>query len=126
MESSASVVLIVDDDPDIRDVLCIALEKSGYRVRVAATAEDGLRLYRESRPDAVIVDLMMEEVDSGTYFVRELHLLGDVPPVFLVSSVGDSLQSAVDYGELGLSGVFQKPIDFEVLTGTLKSHLREP
>lgn len=116
-------ILVVDDDPDIRDVMRVALEESGYEVVVAHNAESGLRLYRDERPDAVIVDLMMEEVDSGAHFVRELRGRGDMPPVFMISSVGDTLSDSVEYDDLGLSGVFQKPIDFGHLASVLKTRL---
>ncbi len=123
MSERQTRILVVDDDPDIRDVIRVALADSGYDVVVADNAESGLRSYREARPDAVIVDLMMEEVDSGTRFVRELRGLGEMPPVFMISSVADSLSDAVEYDDLGLSGVFQKPIDFGHLTSVLRARL---
>jgi DNA-binding response OmpR family regulator len=123
MSDTRATVLFVDDDPDIRDVMAIALEANGFGVVAARSAEDGLRLYKQARPDIVIVDLMMEEVDSGTRFVRELRMLGDTPPVFLLSSVGDSLRGSVDYGDLGLSAVFQKPVDIDALVAALNARI---
>ena len=95
---------------------------SSLRTR-AATAEEGLRIYQETGPDAVVVDLMMEEVDAGTGFVKELKLLGNEAPVFLLSSVGDNLSETLDYAELGLAGVFQKPLERDRLLAILKASL---
>lgn len=116
-------ILVVDDDPDLLDTLRIVLEKHGYEMIGAETAEEGLRAFKEKRPDFIIVDLMMEEVDSGASFVKELQALGNEAPVYLLSSVGDSLHSSIDYAELGLSGVFQKPIQTDTLITTLKNKL---
>ncbi len=91
MPDQKTVILCIDDDPDILSFLQIVLEGAGYTFVAAESAEAGLRAYRESAPDAVIVDLMMEEVDSGTGFVRELRALGNRAPVFMLSSVGDNL-----------------------------------
>jgi DNA-binding response OmpR family regulator len=116
-------ILVVDDDPDLLDTLRLVLEKHGYEMVGAATAEEGLRAYKDKAPDLIIVDLMMEEVDSGTSFVKELQALSNKAPVYMLSSVGDSLHSSIDYGELGLSGVFQKPIHTETLLTTLETQL---
>jgi DNA-binding response OmpR family regulator len=116
-------ILVIDDDPDLLDTVRIVLETHGYEMVGAESAEDGLRAYKEKPPDLIIVDLMMEEVDSGTSFVKELQAMGNEAPVYMLSSVGDSLHSSIDYAELGLSGVFQKPIHTETLLTTLKTKL---
>ena len=116
-------ILVIDDDPDLLDTLRIILEKHGYHMVGAESAEEGLRAYKESPPELIIVDLMMEEVDSGTSFVKELQALGNKAPIYMLSSVGDSLHSSIDYAELGLSGVFQKPIHTHTLITTLKTKL---
>jgi DNA-binding response OmpR family regulator len=68
---------------------------------------------------------MMEEVDAGTHFVKELRLLNNKAPVYMLSSVGDSLSANVDFAELGLTGVLQKPVDFNSLLSTLKVKLKK-
>ena len=74
MQDGKHVILCVDDDPDILLFLRTVLEASDYVVVEAATAEEGLRVYQEHQPDLLIVDLMMEEVDAGTSFVKELKV----------------------------------------------------
>ncbi len=123
MTIKKSTVLIVDDDQDVRDVMRLILEKEGYEVVEASSGEEGVRRFKEDRPDAIIVDLMMEEVDSGIDCVKELRLLGNAAPIFMLSSVGDSLSLSADYSELGLAGLFQKPIHPDVLIRTLAGKL---
>jgi DNA-binding response OmpR family regulator len=120
MAEGKPTILYIDDDQDCLDGVRIVLEANGYEMKEARSAEDGLKLFRERRPDLVIVDLMMEEVDSGTAFVKELQALGADVPIYMLSSVGDSMSMTTDYTALGLAGVFQKPIQ----TGTLLTVLR--
>jgi DNA-binding response OmpR family regulator len=77
----------------------------------ASSAEEGLAVFKKSKVDLVIVDLMMEEVDSGTSFVKELRAGGSRVPIYMLSSVGEGLNSTIDHHALGLEGVFQKPLD---------------
>ena len=123
MQDGKHVILVIDDDPDILAVLKTVLETNGYVFAQAASAEEGLRVYKQVHPDLMIVDLMMEEVDAGTSFVKELKAVGNKAPIFMLSSVGDSLSMEADYSQLGLAGVFQKPIDFDNLLGILKARL---
>ena len=124
MQDGKHVILVVDDDQDIRYALRVVLEGNGYAVAEAATAEEGLKVYKESNPDLLIVDLMMEEVDAGVAFVKELKLINNQAPIFMLSSVGDNLNMNTDYTELGLAGVFQKPLDNNVLLSVLSSKLK--
>ncbi len=124
MKDGKYVVLCVDDDQDLLDALRLVLEKNGYLMVEARTGDVGLRRYKETKPDLIIVDLMMEEVDSGTGLVRDLRAEGNTKPVYMLSSVGDNLNVTVDYAELGLSGVFQKPIDNQQLLSVLRAKLK--
>lgn len=124
MKDGAFVILCVDDDQDVLTSLRLILEKNGYTMVEAYSAEDGVRVYKETNPDLVIVDLMMESVDAGRNFVKELLILGNKVPVFMLSSVGDSLAQNVQFSDLGLMGVFQKPVDVSTLLTTLKRKLK--
>lgn len=123
MQDGKHVILCVDDDQDIRDTLRTILESNGYMVVEAETGEAGLKAYKDQSPDLIIVDLMMEEVDAGTSFVKELRVQGNQAPVYMLSSVGDALHQSTDTSELGLAGVFQKPIKPDVLLQTIKGKL---
>jgi CheY-like chemotaxis protein len=123
MVDSKRLILCIDDDPDVLSVLEIVLEAAGYRFVGASSAEEGLRVCKAMKPDLIIVDLMMEEVDAGTGFVKDVKLLGSTAPVFLLSSVGDNLISTIDSAALGFAGVFQKPVVKQRLLSVIKSRL---
>ncbi|MBM4118061.1 response regulator [bacterium] len=123
MKDGKTVILCIDDDPDILSYLRIVLESAGYVMAEAPSAEEGLRIYRDCKPDLIIVDLMMEEVDAGTSFVRELRALGNKAPIFMLSSTGDNLAMAIDTTQLGLAGVLQKPVSKERLLNLIKAKL---
>ena len=118
-----TVILYVDDDKDMLDSLGIVLEANGYKVEKATSAEDGLKLCKKINPDLILADLMMEEVDAGIKFVKELKLIDHCVPVYLLSSLGDKLNAEIAYAELGLTGIFQKPVDHKVLLTTIKQKL---
>ena len=124
MRNGKHVILCIDDDQDFLDTLRLVLETSGYVMEEAVSAETGLKQYKETKPDLIIVDLMMEEIDSGTHFVKELRLLGNTAPIYMLSSAGDQLFMITDYSDLGLAGVFQKPIQPNVLLSTLREKLK--
>ena len=124
MRDDKYVVLCIDDDKDYLDSLRMMLEGNGYIMEEAVTAEEGLKVYKKTDPDFIIVDLMMESIEAGKNFVKELRLLNNTSPVYMLSSVGDALASNIDVTELGLQGVFQKPINVETLLATLKAKLK--
>ena len=124
MQDGKHVILCVDDDPDILECLKLVLEANDYQVTMAQSGEEALRRYKESPPDLIICDLMMEEIDAGTSFVTRLKAEGNKAPVYILSSIGDNLNLNVNFSELGLSGVFQKPINNDMLLAVLKSKLK--
>ena len=124
MNDGKHVILCVDDDQDILDAMQMILEGEGFAVRTASSGEEALRKYKGERPDMVLVDLMMEEVDSGVNLVKELKALGEPPPIYMMSAVGDELYSTIDFSSLGLNGVLQKPVQPRTLVSALKAALR--
>jgi len=126
MQNDKYLILCVDDDPDVLFSLKIVLESDGYAVVTAADGKGGIQAFRESRPDLVLLDLMMEEIDAGTRALKEMQAIDRKVPVYLLSSTGDYLQGATDTSELGLAGVFQKPVDPKILLGLLRAKLKQP
>ena len=123
MKDGKHVILYMDDDSDFRDAMRTVLESNGYSLVEASTGEEGLVQYNKHTPDLIIVDLMMEEIDTGTSMVRDLRLAGCTVPIFMASSVGDALQISTDTATLGLAGVLQKPLDFDNLLTLIRSKL---
>jgi len=125
MKDDKFVILHIEDDPDYLDSMQLIIEKGGHHFIGAKTAEDGIRLFKQQHPDLIIVDLMMEEVDSGVNIVKELKLAGNSAPIYMLSSVGDQLYRTTSYSELGLSGVLQKPIVPEQILKTIRDKLEQ-
>lgn len=121
---SKKTILTIDDDPDIRATLRIVLEAEGFSVGEASSGEEGLKAIERVKPDAIIVDLMMENVDSGSAVAQKLKESGYAGPVYMLSSAGDTVRYNLDARELGLAGIFQKPIDPKTLVTTLKTKLK--
>jgi len=120
---TGKTILIIDDDPDIRAATRIVLESAGFVVGEASTGAEGLKAAQRTKPDAILLDLMMETVDAGSKVSTQLKEAGATAPIFLLSSVGDAVRYNIDSKELGLAGIFQKPIDHKVLLSTLRAEL---
>jgi hydrogenase maturation protease len=120
---TGKTILIIDDDPDIRKATRIVLESAGFVVGEASTGEEGLKTAQKIEPDVILLDLMMETVDAGSKVSTQLKEGGFTAPIFLLSSVGDAVRYNIDAQELGLAGIFQKPIDHKTLLSTLKAEL---
>ena len=123
MREGKHLVLYVEDDADYQDMVREILEAADFEMVAASSAEEGIRAWESEKPDLVIVDLMMEEVDAGTSLITDLRARGCDVPIYMLSSVGDDLAMSVDYGALGLAGVFQKPIDGRSLVTILNARL---
>jgi DNA-binding response OmpR family regulator len=119
-----SKILIVDDDESVIQTFASMLRLEGYDVRTAATAEGGLRLAEESRPDAIILDLRMPLVD-GLGFLRRLRAQDgqNTTPVPVAIVTGDYLleeELSTELHELGAEVRF-KPMWLEDLVGLARN-----
>jgi DNA-binding response OmpR family regulator len=126
MRNEKFVILCVDDDPDVLASLKVILDSAGYAVVTASDGRSGVQAFKDSLPDLVILDLMMEEIDSGTRALKEIRALGRQVPIYMLSSTGDYLQGAADTNALGLAGVLQKPVDPKILLALLRAKLKSP
>jgi DNA-binding response OmpR family regulator len=124
MKDGKYVILCVDDDPDVLEALKILLVGHGYSVEVASDVSEALERARDAKPDLSIVDLMMEEIDSGIALVAQLRSQGLTGPIYMLSAAGDELHQNVDASKLGLDGVIQKPVDAKILTTTIAARLK--
>lgn len=120
---SGKLVLVVDDDPDIRETVREILEEQGYRV---VDAENGLealgRLRAGSRPDLILLDLSMP-VMGGTEFCSERQkdpALSRIP-VVVVTATGSPDQKVA---RLPINGLLRKPVGLDELLGTVERFCR--
>jgi len=114
-------VLIVDDDPHIRDVLRFALDKAGYRVCEAADGAAALVQVERERPDLIVLDILMPEMD-GTEVCRNLRRHSSTPIIFL-SSKDDEIDRILGL-ELGGDDYLTKPFSPRELVARVKAVLR--
>lgn len=116
-------ILLVDSDPLGRGTLRCALEEAGFSVGEAPTGQEGERTALRIAPDAILADLMLETVDAGSRLGERLRAQGSTIPFYIVSTASDALTGAVGFHELGISGVFLKPVDITVIIQSLRSRL---
>jgi DNA-binding response OmpR family regulator len=79
------IILLVDDDPDILEQTKLLLETRNYKVITAESGEEGYKLFKEGNPDAAVVDLIMEEHDSGFILSYNIKKVKNIP-VFILTS----------------------------------------
>ena len=118
------LVLIVDDDPRLREFVRVNLELEGYVVREAGDAAAGLDALEQERPDLILIDVMMPEVDGFEMLRRmhESHGLNSVPVVMFSGKVDDD--TAARASEEGVQAFIGKPFDPQQLIESTKQLLR--
>jgi DNA-binding NtrC family response regulator len=116
-------ILVVDDEPAMREVLQMRLEEWGFQVRLASNGVEGRELVNEYDPDIVISDVIMPEC-SGLELLRNLK--GDKPdrPVILITAHG-SVDMAVEAMKNGARDFITKPLDYSNLKAILEVAKRE-
>jgi CheY-like chemotaxis protein/anti-sigma regulatory factor (Ser/Thr protein kinase) len=113
------VVLVIDDDPIIRELLRNYLGKLGYSVAVATTGEEGLNLARKLRPDAVLLDVMMPEMDGW----QVLSVLKSDPAFHDIPVIMTSIEEHHNIGyALGATDYMTKPVGREQLVKILAKY----
>jgi DNA-binding NtrC family response regulator len=106
-------ILVVDDEPAIREGLSDLLSEEGYAVDLAQNGGEGLQKMTERSYDLVLLDLMMPD-RSGMEVLREVRDRDRETPIFMITAYG-SVQAAVDALKSGASDYFSKPWDNEKL-----------
>jgi len=119
--TSGHTILIVDDDAHIREVVRFALEKEGFGTVEAADGREALERYETDRPDLVVLDILMPEMD-GTEVCRRLRAASTVPIVFL-SSKDEEIDRILGL-EMGGDDYVTKPFSPRELVARVKAVLR--
>ena len=122
-----AVVLVVDDEPDIRELVRINLEQAGHRVVTAANGSEALALVRNEPPDAMFLDVRMPGIDGWAVLEQLKSGTGDALseiPVFMVTAA-DEPESRLRGGIEGALQYITKPFDPQDLVRALESS-RDP
>ena len=121
MTDRSLTVLVVDDEPMVREVVCRYLEHDGFRVVTAEDGREALRAVKASVPDLIVLDIMLPEVD-GLDVLTQLRLSGDVPIILLTARTAEA--DRILGLELGADDYVLKPFSPRELTARVKSVLR--
>ncbi len=125
MQSSVATqpkrILVVDDDPDIRNVLRRFLAGFGYQVDTAADGEEGLEMLQRDPPDVVLLDFDMPKL-NGIEVLRRIEQDGLAIGVIMISGAADE-ETAKGLLEMGAADYISKPFNFPYLATSLVSKL---
>lgn len=124
MEENRATILYVEDNPDNRMLIRRVLAADGFTIHEAASASEALSKLRTLRPDLILMDINMPEMDGYTLtaHIRELPNLGSIPIIALTANVmkGDKEKSL----QAGCDGYIQKPIDIDTITAQIERFLK--
>jgi GAF domain-containing protein/DNA-binding response OmpR family regulator/anti-sigma regulatory factor (Ser/Thr protein kinase) len=120
--AAGATVLVIDDDPDVGELMQRFLARDGLRVVAATNGDDGLRLARETRPDTITLDVLMPGMDGWAVLaaLKADATTSDIPVVMLTMIDDRSLGYA-----LGAADYLTKPIDRARLLAVLSKHAKD-
>ncbi len=117
----ARTILVVDDEPTLRETLAEALDADGFRVVTAADGSEALVQFREHHPDLVVLDLMLPEL-SGVEVCRILRRESGVP-ILMLTARSSEIDKVLGL-ELGADDYVTKPFSLRELTARIRALLR--
>src|SRR5215470_5178873 len=115
---SKAKVLVIDDDPEMLDLARFHLEKNGYEVTSAETGTQGLRVVAEHRPEVVLTDLKLPDID-GIELVTKLKESSPATEVIMITGYG-AVTEAIEATKAGAFYFMPKPVEFEELMALIE------
>jgi two-component system, OmpR family, response regulator len=115
-------VLVVDDEPNIRELVQVALKFHGCAVTTGATGGDALRLAESDRPDLIVLDVMLPDIDGFEVCRRLRASDNEVPIIFLTAR--DTTSESITGLTLGGDDYITKPFSVEALAARVRAVLR--
>ena len=113
-------ILVIDDDPALRETVLQILEDEGYPVELASNGVEGLDVIDRVRPGLVVLDMRMPVLD-GWGFAHALHKRGIQLPILVMTAAQDARAWA---GEIGADGFLEKPFDLVDLLDAVERYRR--
>ena len=117
-------ILIVEDDPDIRELLSFTISKAGFDLAAAETAEEALRMLDSGLPELIVIDWMlpgMDGIDLAKYLRSDK--LTSVLPIIMLTARGEEIDKLKSF-EAGVDDYVTKPFSPKELTARIKALLR--
>jgi len=124
-------IVIIDDDPDVREALKLMLEPAGYRLTCCSTGPEGTAAIHSSPPDLILLDIMLASPTEGFHLAYELKKDEAVAkiPIIMISAIGQTM--GMDYAkELGSDYVpaekfLDKPLSVDVVLKAVREALEK-
>ena len=120
--NSTGGILVVDDDPDMRDFLQLVLTSMGFEVTSAANGQEALDVMKDHAPDLILLDMKMP-VMNGWEFCRALEGRGPCPPIVVITAAPDPAARAA---EVHADGWLGKPFEYADLEATVRRFAARP
>lgn len=120
-QNSAATVLVIDDEPILRETISYNLTQEGYNVRLASDGHEGLELARSTSPDVIVLDIMLPKID-GLQVLRTLREESTVP-IILLSARGEEIDRVLGL-ELGADDYLAKPFAMRELVARVRAIIR--
>lgn len=119
-----STVLVIEDDPDMREIERATLGSAGHHVMVATNGREALDVLQQERPCVIVLDLMMPVMDGLTFLAeRRRRALAEDVPVLCVTAGGEEMTAHALH--LGASECLHKPADFDELCERVTHYCRD-
>ena len=117
-------VLVIDDEPGIRDLLHQLLRRKGHDVVLAESGQNGLEFFRRFRPDVIVLDLKMPGMD-GLTVLQQVRSLDPKQPVIILTGAGTP-ETEQQVRALGVTEFVEKEFSLHLLGDSLKRLLNVP
>lgn len=108
MSNDNPLILVVDDEPDIRELIKDILEDENYEVRIAADGQEAQQIFNEQQPDLILLDIWMPDID-GISLLKEFKQQNKNVTIVMMSGHG-TIETAVEATRLGASDFIEKPL----------------
>src|SRR5690606_20791906 len=121
---TGKLIALIEDEPDIQDIVAYNLKREGYQVSAALNGEDGLTMIKRRKPDLVLLDLMLPGVD-GLEVCRQIRAQTETRdiPIIMVSAKGEESDVVLGLG-LGADDYIAKPFSPKELIARVQAVLR--
>ncbi len=121
-----TLIVVIDDDPDILDASSLVLKSKGYNVLTTTNPNDGYKLIKEKKPNLIILDVMMDEPDDGFFLAQKLRKEKVTTPILMYTSVSKAI--GLDFGKnemVPVDDFVEKPISPEELVAKVTALLQK-
>jgi DNA-binding response OmpR family regulator len=122
---AAPLILVVDDENDFRAIISLVLERGGYKVVTAADGAEGLSRFKDCKPDLVVLDGFLPDIDGYEVCRRMRALPGGKKVPILLCTVRSALSTVAAGFEAGATGYVLKPFEMEELLESVAEALKK-